>query len=244
LLALEIIGRICGLPLLLPWPSYIVTVSLPSLAVFGGASQPDLGIALLSLGSHLAVTIWRIILGVILGCAAGFLIGSGTFLLARRCSGETILLALLRSLPLFGLIPLFILWFAGREIGIWMYIGFSTAIVVATGFYQAIINIPSNYLLQAKLLGATPLKQFYTVVVPAMAPELMGTVRNILGLSWAFSLGAEYTSSGDGLGHLVYLSYLYADMGKLAVLAAVYCIFGLMVHLVWSRISAQLTRWA
>lgn len=164
--------------------------------------------------------------------------------MGRRCTGEPILLVLLRSLPLFGLIPLFVLWFGGSESGVWAYIGFSSAVVVATGVHQAIANVPHAYLLQARLLGATPLQRFVTVVLPAITPEVMGTARNVLGLAWAFSLGAEYTASRDGLGHLVYLSYTYADMGKIVAMACVYCASGLLVFFAWTQCAARWARWS
>lgn len=36
----EVGGRQCAAPLLFPWPSHILLVSVPSLALFGGAPQP------------------------------------------------------------------------------------------------------------------------------------------------------------------------------------------------------------
>lgn len=237
-------GRLWAVPLLFPWPSHIVAVSLPSLALFGGAPQPEWAGALSGIARNLGITVWRIAVGLLLGAAVGLIVGVGAFLLGRHCAGEPALLVLLRSLPLFGLIPLFVLWFGGRESGIWAYIAFSSAVVVATGVQQAMANIPAAWLLQARLLGASRWQRFVTVALPAMVPELKGTVRNALGLSWAFSLGAEYTGAGDGLGHLVYLSYTYADMGKIAALAGIYCMSGLVVFWAWTRLADRWASWS
>lgn len=242
--AWELAGRLYGAPLLLPWPSYVLMVSFPSLAIFRGATGPDASQALATLGSNLAITLSRIVVGVVTGAACGVLLGIASFLMSRHCSRETLLLVVLRSLPLFALIPLFVLWFAGSEGGVWTYIAFSSMVIIATGVHQAIANVPRAYLLQARLLGARPSQVLRTVVLPATTPELLATVQNVLGLSWAFSLGAEYTASRSGLGHLVYLSYIYADMGKIAALASVYGFCGLIFFYSWRLVAAHLGAWS
>jgi ABC-type nitrate/sulfonate/bicarbonate transport system permease component len=239
----EIGGRLLGSPLLFPWPTHVALKSLPSLALFGGALQPEWRGALVGVTVNLAITSWRIALGLLLGVSLGCIVGIAAFALGRRCSGEPVALVLLRCLPLFGLIPLFVLWFGGRESGVWAYIGFASAVVVATGVHQAIANVPRDWLLQARLLGATRLQLFATVVMPAVVPEIKSTARNALGLSWAFSLGAEYAGGADGLGHLVYLSYTYADMGKIVALACVYCVSGLTVFWIWTKCVERWGTW-
>ncbi len=245
LLALwEAAGRLWAAPLLLPWPSYIVLVSVPSLALFGGAAQPDWVVAVQVVAAQLATTTWRLVVGLALGSAAGGLLGTAAYGLGRHCAGGPLLLAVMRSLPLFGLIPLFVLWFGGRESGVWAYIAFSTAVVVGTGTQHALANVPRDWLLQARLLEAGPVQRLHTVMLPAIVPELKGTARNALGLGWAFSLGAEYTGSADGLGHLVYLSYTFADMGKIAALAGVYGASGLAVFSACKRWSDRIALWS
>jgi len=238
----ELLARLFDQPLLVPWPSWVFGVSFPSLAIFGGAPGPDVAVALATVGRNVAVTFTRIVAGVLAGVASGVAVGAAAHLASRHCRHEPALLVALRSVPLFGLIPLFVLWFGGSETGVWTYIAFSVAIIVATGTYQAIDNVPQLYLLQSRLLGASSWQRFTTVVMPAMLPELAGTLRNVLGLSWAFSLGAEYAAASDGLGRLVYLSYTYADMGKIAALAAVYGMGGLLVFFAWNRLSNRSRR--
>ena len=71
---------------------------------------------------------------------------------------------------------------------------------------------------------------FRTVYAYATMPELTGSLRNVIGLCWAFSLGAEYLAADSGLGYLVYQSYLYADMGKMIVLAVLYAVLGIISY--------------
>ena len=52
------------------------------------------------------------------------------------------------------------------------------------------------------------------------------------------------TGAADGLGHLVYLSYIYADMGKIAALAGVYCTCGLLVFWAWRHADDRWAPWS
>jgi ABC-type nitrate/sulfonate/bicarbonate transport system permease component len=134
-------------------------------------------------------------------------------------------------------------WFGGREIGIYLYIAFAVFVIVATNTYEAIFNVPKFYFYQARVLGATKFQIFRTVVFFAIQPEMIGSLRNVLGLCWAFSLGAEYLSARSGIGYLIYQSYLYADMGKLIVFAGIYAIYGILCFSLSQKMFAYIKRW-
>src|SRR5258708_37037297 len=122
------------------------------------------------------------------------------------------------SIPLFGLMPLFVYWFAGRELGIVLYVIIAVTLITATATYEAALNVPRQFQWHAALARAGRMEILRTVIFPAILPELGLTMRWALGLVWAFTLGAEYLSSdSSGCGYLVYVSYLYADVGKLLV---------------------------
>ena len=130
-------------------------------------------------------------------------------------------------MPLFSLVPLFTYWFSGREIGIVSYVIVAVFLMVAVASSEATANVPLRFVWQAALAGAGPFVTVRTVIFPAIVPEMVLTFRWVIGMSWAFTLGAEYLAShSSGLGFLAYQSYLYADIGKLIVLAAVYAVLG------------------
>jgi len=136
-------------------------------------------------------------------------------------------LFVLMNVPLFSLIPLFVYWFSGEEFGIVLYVALAAGVLVAAATCEAAANVPLAYFWQASLAGGRRMSIVRSVVLPAIIPELMLTFRWVLGLTWAFTLGAEYLSSDtSGCGFLVYQSYLYSDVGKLIVLGAVYAILG------------------
>jgi ABC-type nitrate/sulfonate/bicarbonate transport system permease component len=73
--------------------------------------------------------------------------------------------------------------------------------------------------------------------------QLAGGLRNVIGLSWAFSLGAEYVSADKGLGYITYQCYSYSEMGQLIILAVVYAGLGYGSYELARFLISRLTPW-
>jgi ABC-type nitrate/sulfonate/bicarbonate transport system permease component len=230
-------------PTLLPGIDHIFRSSLPSLAIFSGYSEGSFVGGVYTLLIHTYYTLIRVVISLTCGSVVGLITGMSMHYFRRSQRGYALLLAIIRAVPLFSLIPLFLYWFGGGEIGIYLYICFSVFIVIATNTYEAVLNVPPAYIHHASLLGATRFQIFKTVVVFAIQPQLIGGLRNVIGLCWAFSLGAEYLSAHTGIGYLLYQSYLYSDMGKIVVIAALYAILGMLSFIFTGRLLATLRRW-
>ncbi|WP_331021703.1 ABC transporter permease [Longimicrobium sp.] len=230
-------------PGVLPSPLHVLLHSFPELALFGGASDPNPAGAFAVLGLNLTITIIRVVISLGVGSVAGFLLGLSLHCFSAAASGNAFVLTLLRSVPLFALIPLFVFWFPNREVGIFIYITLAVLLVVATNCYEAVNNIPPSFRESATLLGAGRLTILRKVHAPAVLPELRGSMRAVSGLVWAFALGAEYLSSQSGIGFLVYQSYLYSDMGKLVLFGMVYGIMGLLSIKAVDTTIRRVTRW-
>jgi ABC-type nitrate/sulfonate/bicarbonate transport system permease component len=117
------------------------------------------------------------------------------------------------------------------------------SVIIATNTYEAICNLPPAYGYLASLMEANRYQLFRTVYLHAIQPEMIGGFRNVLGLAWAFSLGAEYLSATSGLGYLVYQSYLYSDMGKLIVFALIYGVYGIVGYCFTEELMNNLRKW-
>jgi ABC-type nitrate/sulfonate/bicarbonate transport system permease component len=83
-----------------------------------------------------------------------------------------------------ALISLFLVWFGGAPIGIYLYIIFSIAMMMVVATVNAIQNVHPIYIQFAQTLGASRGKVFRTVVLPAIMPELFGGIRVAVGIAW------------------------------------------------------------
>lgn len=228
---------------LFPSPYFVITNSFPGLALFSGYQTPSFIGAVIVILTNSFITILRIIIGSAVGIIAGIIYGLLIHLFRKSRFGNATVLSFARAIPLFALVPLFLHWFGGNDMSIYIYISFAVFIVIATNTYQSVFNISPSYLHQARLLGANRFQAYQSVVIPAILQELVGGIRNIIGLSWAFSLGAEYLSARNGIGYLLYSSYLYADMGKMIILGCVYSTLGISSYYLSLRLVAFVKKW-
>jgi ABC-type nitrate/sulfonate/bicarbonate transport system permease component len=244
LLIWELVAHGKNEPRLFPSLEYVAFVSLPSLGVFSTTNEPGFVSALSVIGLQSLITIARILGALAVGIPAGVLFGLTIHYLRGASSLSAISLMVIRSIPLLALIPLFAFWFGTSQVGILAYIAFGVFVVVSSDSYESAANLSPVYVQQARLLGGRQMFLVSSVYMPGTAISLYGSLRNVLGLSWALALGAEYVSASSGLGYIVYQSYLYSDMGKMAVLACVYIILGYVAFELGSRLFIVLAPWA
>src|SRR5262245_35028774 len=126
-----------------PWET-IFGRALPSLALLWqgpGGGQPSYALALLVLAENSAATLARLLMGT----AAGILAGVGVGLLIGWSATARALLwpsiQLTRPIPTLALIPLFMLWFGGRELGTWLYVGWATFSMMVVYTVEAVRNV-------------------------------------------------------------------------------------------------------
>src|SRR5271168_296658 len=165
---------------LLPDIGYVFANSLPSIAVFSGQGKPDYLEAIKVITVHSGFTFLRLICGLFCGTLIGVGAGLGIHFFRRSHTANVLVLTVVRSVPLFALIPLFLFWFGGKEMGIYLYITFAVSVIIATNTYEAVCNVPGDFANQARLLGATRPQIFRTVYLQAIGPEMLGSLRNVL----------------------------------------------------------------
>jgi sulfonate transport system permease protein len=227
-------------PRLLPDPEYVATVSLPSIGAFDGSEGWSTALHVILLQS--SITLARIGISLPIGVLAGVALALLVHLLDASGSNSAVIMRAVQAVPLFALIPLFLQWFGGREVGVVLYIIVGIAVVASANAYNAVKNVKPEYIFQARLCGATRVEVFTTVYLAAIQPEMVGSMRTILGFAGAFSLGAEYLASNSGIGFLVYQSYLYSDTGKLIIFSMLYGVYSLIFHAVSRPLLRQLRR--
>ena len=75
------------------------------------------------------------------------------------------------------------------------------------------------------ILGATKMQSYKTVVIPYILPALNGSIRVILGISFALVLAGELLATDRGLGWLMILSERYLQTGRLMVIVIIFIIY-------------------
>lgn len=200
--------------------------------------------ALLSVLSHSADTIGRLVVGMALGIVVGGLAG-----LAISWSRWTRRLAdlplqFLRTLPLLAMVPLFQLWFGTYFIGKILFVGYGIGVIVFAGTVNAVRNVPSIFIDNARTLGAGRWTLYRTVILPAIVPEIRSTMLLSLGVGWSAELGAEYLGAQSGLGYIIVYAQQFAYLDRMFLIALLFVMYTSISYWAASRLFDRLTAWA
>ena len=186
-----------------------------------------------------SMTLTGFLLGTLLGAGLGLLMAYSRT--ARELFGAV--LDFTRPVPIFALIPLFILWFGiGRAPQIAL-IALGTSVILGLTTLEAVRNVPPIYLRAALTLGASRRRIYRTVVVPYIVPQLVGAIRVAAAAAWGLGVAAEFMGSQQGLGYLIVLQQTYLRTAGIVVLVLVYSLLAVSVDLVIAAIERRVTRW-
>jgi len=217
-----------GDPAVLPGPWYIVTKSFPGFAIMGGY-PPSYTNAMYVIIDHAWTSTVFCTIGAFIGTGTGAISGVALGFIMRE-RGDSLLgpaISATKNLPLFAFIPLFLFWFSAKTSTVIGYVAFATFILTLPAATAAAQLVSQKYIDLARNSGASQWGTFRTVMIPSAYPILLPTIRWMVSLMWAFGLGAEYAGSPTkGIGLLAYQAYLWADLGRMFVVALVYLAVG------------------
>jgi sulfonate transport system permease protein len=166
---------------------------------------------------------------------AGFLIGASTGLVVAVVAGlsrvgEDALdppMQMLRTLPHFGLIPLFITWFGIGETPKLALIAMGVAFPLYLNTFGGIRNIDTRITEAASAMGLTWSQRIRHVVIPGALPQMLVGLRQSLGIAWLSLIVAETISADSGLGYMINLAKEFQQTDVIVVGLAVYSLLGL-----------------
>lgn len=193
--------------------------------------------------NHIGVSLFRVMSGFLLACALGIPIGilAGTFKF-----GEALIeppMEFIRYMPAVAFIPLIMVW-AG--IGEW-----AKVLLIFIGcFFQLVLMVADNTrrvsqdLLQASFtLGAGRWKAIETVLIPAIQPQLMHTMRLILGWAWTYLVVAELVAVNSGLGYAIMKAQRFLNTEEIFVGIFVIGLLGLISDRIFAFLNRRLFPW-
>ena len=228
----------------LPSPLQVIE-AIPRLSVFAGPGTPQtfgnaLWVIAVNTGSSALTLVGGLAIGGGLGIGLGLAFGwSATLRLVLE--GPFLLI---RVIPLFALLPLFLSWFGGTRTGAISFVAFAVFSMLFVNTIEAIRNVSPLVQVYARTLGASRLKVYRSVVLPAIVPEVIGGARVVLGLSWAILLAAEFLAAQSGIGRIMILAQQYFDTSRVILIVLLIMIYTLVLDRLVAALGARATRWA
>ncbi|MDR3706725.1 MAG: ABC transporter permease subunit [Capsulimonadaceae bacterium] len=185
----------------------------------------------------------RAFTGFLIGGSLGFILGlfNGLFKLSEQIFDSTVHAA--RTVPIFALIPLVILWFGiGEEAKIFIVaVGVFFPIYLNT--YYGVRSVDPGLIEVGRVYGLSGLSLFSEVIFPGALSSIMVGVRFSLGVMWLALIVAETIAADSGIGYIT--NNARESMQTDVVIAGIliYALLGKSADLVSRLIERLLLPW-
>jgi NitT/TauT family transport system permease protein len=180
------------------------------------------------LWKDLIASLYRLIagflLGAFLGIAFGLWLGTRTMLRAALLP----VMNLARCLSPLAWIPFAIVWFGIGDAPVIFLIFIATFFPLAVATMSSVANIPVNHFRVASDFEIRGLQLLTKVMLPAVLPQVITSVRVSSGIAWVVIVAAEMIAGRDGLGFAIWdarnglrMDLLVAEMVVIGMLGVV-----------------------
>lgn len=153
------------------------------------------------------------------------------------------ILDFLRPVPVFALIPLFVLWFGmgkGPQVAL---IILGTSVILGLTTIEAIKNVPPVYIRAALTLGASRWMIYRTVILPSITPHILGAIRVAAAASWGLDVAAEFIGAQTGLGYLMIVREQYLDTAGIIVIVLIYSGLAVTLDVILQNLERPFMKW-
>src|SRR4051812_43401449 len=195
------------------------------------------------LARHVTATLLRMAAGFGLGTVAGTLLGAlaGYSALVRRLIDPS--LQGLRAVPSIAWIPLFILWLGIFETSKVALIAVGVFFPIYLGVMGAILSVLRKILGVGRLLRLAGPAVGGRILVPAVLPEYVLSLRSGLGLGWMFVIAAEFMGASEGLGYLLIDGQQLGKPSEIVAAILAFAVLGKLTDWIVVLVSAPFLRW-
>lgn len=155
------------------------------------------------LGTALAISVRRVVLGLLLGVAlgSGFALLSGLTALGERLIDPIV--HMFRTMPVLALLPMFVLWFGIGEKAKVFLIAWAVMFPIYINVFAGIKSVDPKLLEAGRVLGLSRFGQIRHVILPGATPQFLTGLRLAMGVSWLVLVAAEEINAVSGLGYML-----------------------------------------
>lgn len=195
------------------------------------------------LAADIRVSLYRALVGFSIGASLGVVIGliTGRTHVLRMLLNP--FLTILRPIPAIALVPVAIVWFGIGEGSKYFVIAYTVFLAVWFNTHHGMDFVPPIYVRVSRSLGASRLREFLTVVIPAAAPHIVAGLRLGVALALLSLVAAELTGASSGIGYRLQEARQYIRTDRMFALLVILGVIGALVDLLVHRISKAVVHW-
>ncbi|MGE0751493.1 MAG: ABC transporter permease [Variibacter sp.] len=192
---------------------------------------------------HTIVTVSRVAAGFALGVLTGTIIGAltGYSALANRLLDPTF--QALRAIPSIAWVPLFILWLGIFEESKVALIAVGVFFPVYLGVMGAILSVDRKIVEVGRIFRLSGPKLVWRILLPAVMPAYIVSLRSGLGLGWMFVVAAEFMGASEGLGYLLIDGQQLGKPAQIVAAILAFAVIGKLSDWLIQAAAAPFLRW-
>jgi taurine transport system permease protein len=192
---------------------------------------------------HLGVSLRRILIGSVIGVAAGLLLGvlMGTVSWFRVVAEPVV--TFVRALPPLAYFSLFIIWFGIDETPKLWLLSIAAMPPVAVATAAAVYGAPTGLVEAARALGAGKWAVIRDVVLPNALPEIFTGIRLAVGIAYSSVVAAETINGVPGIGGMVRDAQRYSQTDVVVLGLFAIGLSGLLIDALLRTAENRLIPW-
>jgi sulfonate transport system permease protein len=196
-----------------------------------------------TLQGAMLVSLERVAIGFAVGGAAGLVLGVVAGLSRLGENSVDPLMQMLRTLPLFGLIPVFIVWFGIGQLPKILLIALGAAIPLYLNTFSGIRNVDAKLAEAGQSLGLHRSETIRHIILPGALPQILVGLRQSLGIAWLALVVAEQINANAGLGYIINQGQAFLNNSVIFVALLVYCVLGLLTDALVRLMERRALAW-
>ena len=215
------------------------TMAAPSTIFQGAVELTKDGV----LGTATLVSLQRVGLGFLIGAAIGLVLAVAAGLNQLGEDAVDPPMQMLRTLPHFGMIPLFITWMGIGESPKIALIAMGVCFPLYLNTLSGIRGVDRKMVEAARSMNLSWAQRLRHVVIPGALPQVLVGLRQSLGIAWLSLIVAETVSAGSGLGHLITQAREFQQIDIVVVGLAIYSLLGLATDAIVRYLERKALAW-
>ncbi|HEY3685427.1 MAG TPA: ABC transporter permease [Streptosporangiaceae bacterium] len=217
--------------ILIAWQALSATGVLPDRLLAAPTTILATAVGLIRDGTLITATLvslQRVAIGFVIGAVAALVLA---FVAGLSRLGENTVdppMQMLRTLPHFGLIPLFILWFGIGETPKIALVTLGVVFPLYLNTFAGIRGVDPKLIEAARTLRLSRAALVRHVLIPGALPQTLVGLRQSLGIAWLALIVAETVNADAGLGFMITDAREFLRTDVIVVGLAVYSLLGLL----------------
>jgi ABC-type nitrate/sulfonate/bicarbonate transport system permease component len=196
------------------------------------------------LGDALLYTVVSAILTVLIGAAAGVIVGlMMPYVLPVRIV-MTPALMVLGTMPVLILLPFLVQWFGNGWLVLSGLVIVFTFVVLATMTQRSMQTAVERYSDYARSLGASRTFEMIHVALPALTPDIVAGLRVSMAAAWSLQTVAELVGGKHGAGRIIGAMANLSNTTLVIAMVVCLAVAAVAVDAIFAAVGKRTQRWA